>query len=90
MSLRTLSLVLILLARPALAEPIDSADVHIVDGDTIRVYHQQPNVRLVGFNAPETWRAQCESESQLGAKATRRLRELVRGGGLDFEYVRPC
>jgi len=42
------------------AAPIDSADIHIIDGDTIRVYHQRPDVRLVGFNAPETRRAACE------------------------------
>jgi len=55
---------------------------------TIRVYHQQPNVRLVGFNAPETRRAECEAEAELGAKATRRLRDLVRAGNLDFTYVK--
>jgi len=47
----------------------------------------QPNVRLVGFNAPETRRAACDAERQLGAKATRRLRDLVRAGDLDFVYV---
>jgi endonuclease YncB( thermonuclease family) len=86
-SLRTLSLILILLAAPATAAPIDSDDIRVIDGDTIRVFHQQPNIRLVGFNAPETRQAACEAEYQLGAKATRRLRELVRGGHLDFEYV---
>jgi endonuclease YncB( thermonuclease family) len=85
---RTL-LLLAILAVPAIAAPIDSADIRVLDGDTIRVYHQQPNVRLVGFNAPETWQATCEAERDLGAKATRRLRDLVRGGDLDFEFV-PC
>jgi endonuclease YncB( thermonuclease family) len=42
----------------AIAAPIDSADIRIIDGDTIRVHHK-PNVRLVGFNAPETRRAAC-------------------------------
>jgi endonuclease YncB( thermonuclease family) len=87
MSLRTLSLALILLAVPAIAAPIDADDIRVIDGDTVRVFHQQPNVRLVGFNAPETRRAECEAEYQLGAKATRRMRDLVRGGDLDFEYV---
>jgi hypothetical protein len=71
----------------AAAAPIDSADIHVIDGDTIRVYHQKPDVRLVGFNAPETRRAACEAEAELGAKATRRLRELVRSSNLDFEFV---
>src|SRR5262245_57008902 len=72
---------------PAVGEPIDPDDVRVIDGDTIRVYQQQPDVRLVGFNAPETRRAACEEERLLGAKATRRLRDLVRAGNLDLEYV---
>ena len=71
------------------AAPIDSADVRVIDGDTIRVHHAKPDVRLVGFNAPESRRAACEAEGELGAKATRRLRELVRANDLDFEFV-PC
>jgi endonuclease YncB( thermonuclease family) len=86
MPFRTLFL-LAILSVPAVAERIDPDDIRVIDGDTIRVYHEQPNVRLVGFNAPETRRAACEAESQLGAKATRRLRDLVRAGDLDFEYV---
>jgi endonuclease YncB( thermonuclease family) len=69
------------------AAPIDPDDIRVIDGDTIRVYHKQPNVRLVGFNAPETRKAKCEAERNLGAAATRRLRELVRQDGLDFEFV---
>jgi endonuclease YncB( thermonuclease family) len=80
---------LILLTASAAAAPIDSADIHVIDGDTIRVRHTKPDVRLVGFNAPETRRAACEAEVELGAKATRRVRELVRTNDLDFEFV-PC
>jgi endonuclease YncB( thermonuclease family) len=87
MSLRTLFL-LAILSVPAIAEPIDPQDIRVIDGDTIRVYHEPPDVRLVGFNSPETRRAVCEAEAELGAKATRRLRDLVRAGHLDFEYVR--
>jgi endonuclease YncB( thermonuclease family) len=60
----------------------------VIDGDTIRVFNQRPNVRLVGFDAPETRDALCETERDLGEKATRRLRALVRAGNLDFQYVR--
>jgi endonuclease YncB( thermonuclease family) len=77
----------IALSCPVSAEPIDPGDIRVIDGDTIRVYHEQPDVRLVGFNAPETQRAACEAERELGAKATRRLRDLVRAGHLDFVYV---
>jgi endonuclease YncB( thermonuclease family) len=75
------------LSSPVSAEPINSADIRVIDGDTIRVHHKQPNVRLVGFNAPETRRAACEAERDLGAKATRRLRDIVGAGNLDFIYV---
>jgi endonuclease YncB( thermonuclease family) len=81
-------LLLAIVSVPAIAEPIDPQDIRVIDGDTIRVYHEPPDVRLVGFNAPETRRAVCEAEAELGAKATRRLRDLVRADHLDFEYVR--
>src|SRR5262245_24282833 len=84
-----LSAFLLLSTASAVGMPIDSADIHVIDGDTIRVYHQKPDVRLVGFNAPETRRAACQAEAELGAKATRRLRELVRVSDPDFEFV-PC
>jgi len=45
---------LLTLATPAVAEPIDPEDVTVMDGDTINVFHVQSNVRLVGFNAPES------------------------------------
>ena len=39
--------------------------VHVIDGDTIGLNDGRPNVRLVGFNAPETGsRARCEAERQ--------------------------
>jgi len=49
----------------ALVAPISSDDIRVIDGDTIRVFHKAPAVRLVGFNAPETRRAQCEAEREL-------------------------
>jgi hypothetical protein len=76
-----------LLAAPVYAEPIPSVQIHVIDGDTIRVHHKQPNVRLVGFNAPETRRAECAAERELGDRATRRLRDLVRASNLDFEFA---
>jgi endonuclease YncB( thermonuclease family) len=78
---------LLSLAAPTSAEPIEPSEIRVVDGDTIQVYNVEPNVRLVGFDAPETWKPDCDGERALGLKATARLRELVRGGGLDFEYI---
>jgi endonuclease YncB( thermonuclease family) len=48
----------------------------------------KPNVRLIGFNAPETGsRARCEIEHQKGEAARQRLRELVSNGRPDFQQV---
>jgi endonuclease YncB( thermonuclease family) len=76
------------LSFQASAEPIDPTDVRVIDGDTVQVYGVEPNVRLVGFDTPETWRPDCEAERVLGLKATERLKALVRAGKLDFQYVR--
>jgi micrococcal nuclease len=47
----------------------------------------RPNVRLVGFNAPETRRAKCDAERKLGDRATLRVRDLVKAGDLDYVPV---
>jgi hypothetical protein len=48
--------------------------VHVIDGDTISLNDGRANVRLVGFNAPETGhRARCEAELRKGESAKRRL-----------------
>ena len=52
--MRQLSIaILIAFAGAAVAAPIQTNDIHVLDGDTIRVHHKKPDVRLVGFNAPE-------------------------------------
>jgi endonuclease YncB( thermonuclease family) len=80
-----LAFVLFFVASLANATPIEPGQIDVVDGDTIRVAGE--TFRLVGFDAPETYRAQCSSERQLGNRATFRLRQLVAGGGLDLERV---
>jgi endonuclease YncB( thermonuclease family) len=67
------------------ASPLDQNQVEVLDGDTIRIVGE--TFRLVGFDAPETYRARCPSERELGNRATFRLRQLVAGGGLDLERV---
>jgi len=49
----------------ALSAPITPDEIRVVDGDTIRLHQQRPDVRLVGFNAPETRRALCDAEREL-------------------------
>jgi micrococcal nuclease len=67
------------------ASPIDPGQVEVLDGDTIRIASE--TFRLVGFDTPETYRAQCPSERDLGSRATFRLRQLVAGGDLDLERI---
>ena len=83
----TVLMLLMLSVGSVSAAPIASDEVRVIDGDTIRIRQQRPDVRLVGFNAPETRRAICEAERELGDKATRRLRDLVQSSKLGFEFV---
>jgi len=63
--------------------------IEVIDGDTIRVSGHSRNVRLVGFNAPETGSAQCSQERALGHQASARLKQLVANGAPSVEIV-PC
>ena len=62
-------------AISAAAEPIDARDIYVVDGDTIDADGER--VRLIGYDTPETYQAQCAYERALGDAATARLRELI-------------
>ncbi|MGI3163903.1 SH3 domain-containing protein [Pseudooceanicola sp. 200-1SW] len=65
-----------------------ASDVRVIDGDTVDIRGQDANVRLVGFNAPETWRPSCDAELKAGQRATARLVQLVRGAGaIEFRRV---
>lgn len=67
-----------LVVAPALIDGQDRIDV--VDGDTVDAGGTR--YRLVGFDAPETYRAQCGSERQLGNRASDRLRGLIAEGAV--------
>jgi hypothetical protein len=77
--------------KSTVADPVStpmSISVRVIDGDTISLDDGRPNVRLVGFNTPETGnRARCQAERQKGDAAKRRLRELVSSGRLDFQQI---
>src|SRR5262249_52515819 len=77
--------VLFLLALPATADPIAPSAIRVIDGDTIGALGK--TFRLINFDAPETGRAKCPSERELGHKATRRLQEIINGGSLDLAEV---
>ena len=47
--------------RISQAASIDSSEIRVIDGDTIRLHQKRPDVRLVGFNAPETRNAMLAS-----------------------------
>jgi endonuclease YncB( thermonuclease family) len=83
-----LACLLLLVASPAIAEPIQPEAIRVIDGDTITA-NGMP-IRLVGFDTPEPEnQARCEAERTRAAQATSRLRQLVAGGGLDLSLV-PC
>lgn len=82
------------LNMPTTAQPstqdrgLRASDVRIIDGDTVDIRGLPANVRLVGFNAPETWRPSCTEERQVGERATARLSQLVRNAAsIEFERV---
>lgn len=79
--------ILLLTMTFAAAEPIGSSRIRVIDGDTIRLDEARPDVRLVGFNTPETRRAENEKERELGGRATRRLRDIVRSSKMDLQIV---
>ena len=82
-------------AWPKLVAPLSgtrseavASGVYVIDGDTVRLNDGGADVRLVGFNTPETGdRARCEAERQKGEAARRRLRELVSTGRVELQQV---
>jgi endonuclease YncB( thermonuclease family) len=76
---------LVSLASVAAAEPIGANEIRVSDGDTI--FAKGKVYRLVGFNAPETFKAKCADERTLGVKAHKRLQALINGGDIDLTEV---
>lgn len=74
---RYLALIAFFLPAPAVAEQIRSANFRVIDGDTVDVGNER--FRLVGYDTPETYRAQCDYELALGRAATARLQDLLNG-----------
>ena len=71
--------------QPAVDRVIPS-HLTVVDGDTVSLAGQ--SIRLVGFDTPETYRAECASERRLGDAATDRLRDLLaRASSAQLAYL---
>ncbi|MBY3177576.1 thermonuclease family protein [Rhizobium leguminosarum] len=68
--------------------PVDQ-EFSVTDGDTVHVVGERAGTRLIGFNTPEKFSPQCESERKLGERASSRLRELVKSPNLQLTKV-PC
>lgn len=67
---------------------VRAGDISVIDGDTVSIKGERANVRLVGFNTPETRSPACPAELEVGRLATSRLRELVRGASyIEFRRV---
>jgi len=70
---------LLLISSAVHADPMKAGDIYVIDGDTIDVHGQR--IRLVGFDAPELGgRAHCGIERMLAARATSRLRQMIKLG----------
>jgi len=81
--------ILFLASRSAVADVVEPQQVRVIDGDTIALNGK--TIHLVGFIAPETQDARCNTERDLGDKAAKRLRDLVGASSLDFSLVMcPC
>lgn len=65
--------------QPTKTTLLQASEVFAVDGDTLG--HGSERFRLVGFDTPETFRAQCAEEHRLGQKAKRRLEEIILTAG---------
>ncbi|MEQ3624145.1 MAG: SH3 domain-containing protein [Celeribacter sp.] len=57
---------------------VQAGDIRVIDGDTVSIWGERANVRLVGFNTPEISKPACQAEALAGRTATNRLREMLR------------
>jgi endonuclease YncB( thermonuclease family) len=69
------------------SDPIASRDIDVIDGNTIAVSGK--TIHLVDFEAPELGRhAHCGLERMLAARATSRLRQIIRtGDDIDLQLI---
>jgi endonuclease YncB( thermonuclease family) len=75
--------------KPGAPEHLSAAGVQVVDSDTIRLAGREGDIRLIGYQPPETVRAQCDEERERGYTVMRRLRSIVEQADLQLQSV-PC
>jgi micrococcal nuclease len=56
---------------------VSGQHLYVIDGDTFDL--NGTRIRVAGIDAPETHPARCPDEAALGAAATRKLADLLRG-----------
>ncbi|WP_272011156.1 SH3 domain-containing protein [Roseovarius sp. ZX-A-9] len=68
---------------------VKASEIEVIDGDTVVVIGERANVRLVGFNTPETYKPSCSAERDAGRRAKQRLSKLLRSANvIEFAAVR--
>jgi micrococcal nuclease len=67
--------------------PAHAAALRVIDGDTIVL--QGETIRIANIDAPETRRAKCPHERNLGIKATNRIRQLLSGAQISLQRGDP-
>ena len=69
----------LLFAVPAYAAEVVQSEIDVIDGGTIRVHGE--TIHIVGIDAPKLGQAaHCGVERMLAARATSRLRPIIRSG----------
>jgi endonuclease YncB( thermonuclease family) len=61
-----------------------AAGIHVVDGDTF--HYRGEKIRVADIDTPEV-RGRCAHETQLAARATRRMGQLLAAGPFDLQRV---
>ena len=56
---------------------VEGQHIYVIDGDTFSL--NGTRIRVAGIDAPETHPARCPYEAQIGAAATQKLADLLRG-----------
>jgi len=74
-------------ADPVVATLAAVSALAVIDGDTFRIGAER--YRLLGIDAAEIHRAQCDAERRLGELTRRRLEALAGSGQIDLRADRP-